>query len=241
MADLNRNSVLAGLEALGSEDDETALAAARALHAQITAAGAQWEYLLQPENPPEVVAAEAYAQEAEAEAEELDEIDEPEEDDVDDEEDDEEAVAQDEGGDDEDDEAVAQDKDDDDEDDEEAVAQDEDDDDEDDEDDEDDVEEDADADEAEDKDDDEDEDDEAEDEESDSVTAASPVPADSNDDLAIIKSLLARRKLFEGTRIELQEYKEDIEAGEFTAADGKYLRALAARIAKQKKPARRKS
>ena len=189
MADLNRNSVLAGLEALGSEDDQAVLAAARALHAQITAAGAQWEDLLQPENPPEVIA---------------EEPDEPE----DDENDDDSEAAEEEYL-----ESEAED--------EEAEAE---------EGGEDEAEED-------DNDEDEDEEDEAEDGKEDSAAASSP-PIDTGDDLAIIKALLARKKLFEGTRLELEEYKEDIENGEFTPADGKYLRALAARI--EKKPAARR-
>ena len=43
---LERDTVIELLDKLGSEQDEDVLAAARALHAQITDAGAEWEDLL---------------------------------------------------------------------------------------------------------------------------------------------------------------------------------------------------
>ena len=52
--------------------------------------------------------------------------------------------------------------------------------------------------------------------------------------LSLIAKLLAKPGLYEGTRQELEGYKEDIAAGEFTAADRTYLRALQARTAKGK-------
>jgi len=49
--------------------------------------------------------------------------------------------------------------------------------------------------------------------------------------LSLIIKLLAKPDLYEGTRQELEGYKEDIAAGEFTGADHKYLHALRARTA----------
>jgi len=57
----------------------------------------------------------------------------------------------------------------------------------------------------------------------------------SGDDKALIGRLLAIKTLYEGTRHELEGYLEDIDAGEFTAADSRYLKALYKRIAKQRK------
>lgn len=52
--------------------------------------------------------------------------------------------------------------------------------------------------------------------------------------LSLIAKLLAKRGLYEGTRQELEGYKEDIAAGDFTSADRKYLRTLHARLMKGK-------
>ncbi len=55
-------------------------------------------------------------------------------------------------------------------------------------------------------------------------------PADTSGDTALIEKLLARDDLSEETREELEDYKEDIAEGEFSAADSRYLQALAKRI-----------
>ena len=52
--------------------------------------------------------------------------------------------------------------------------------------------------------------------------------------LALIEKLLARRRLGEATRVELNGYREDIAEGEFDEADRKYVRALHARISKRR-------
>ena len=46
--DLDRDGIIGLLESLGSESDEDALEAARAVHARITAAGVTWDALLAP-------------------------------------------------------------------------------------------------------------------------------------------------------------------------------------------------
>lgn len=51
-------------------------------------------------------------------------------------------------------------------------------------------------------------------------------------DAALIKSLLERKTLSQVTRDELENYRRDIKEGEFTQADSRYLRALAARLSK---------
>ena len=48
--------------------------------------------------------------------------------------------------------------------------------------------------------------------------------------LALIEQLLKRKTLYEGTRDELQAYKDDIANGEFENSDLAYLNALQARI-----------
>ena len=65
---------------------------------------------------------------------------------------------------------------------------------------------------------------------------ASPEEAAAGDReaLSLIAKLLAKPDLYDGTRQELEDYKEDIAAGEFTGADRQYLRALHARTAKGK-------
>ena len=66
-----------------------------------------------------------------------------------------------------------------------------------------------------------------------SSSAATPNHAANNDDaLLLIDKLLTRDGLFEGTRDELQAYKDDIAAGEFDASDLAYLNALYARVMK---------
>ena len=50
--------------------------------------------------------------------------------------------------------------------------------------------------------------------------------------LKLIESLLARKNLFEGTRQELRDYKEDIAAGEFHTDDLRYLKSLSRRLQK---------
>jgi len=66
-------------------------------------------------------------------------------------------------------------------------------------------------------------------------TPAAADSSDGDDDKALIGRLLAIKTLYEGTRHELEGYLEDIDAGEFTAADSRYLKALYKRIAKQRK------
>lgn len=77
---------------------------------------------------------------------------------------------------------------------------------------------------------------EAEEEEEDDDTVA---PGAVGGDKALIDKLLARQGLAETTREELELLKRDIAEGEFTAADSKYLKALAARLdgAAKTKPA----
>ena len=74
------------------------------------------------------------------------------------------------------------------------------------------------------------------DEEANEEVTTSPEEAAAGDReaLSLIAKLLAKPGLYEGTRQELEGYKEDIAAGEFTAADRTYLRALQARTAKGK-------
>ncbi len=136
MADLDRNRILAGLEALGEEDDVTVLEAARDLHAQVSDAGLSWQELLRPEQ-----------------VENGADLDEP--------------APQ----------PAAQ-----------PAPQ--------------------------------------------PAPEPTPVPAD-GDDLAMVEALLRRPNLYAGTRDELEDYKQDIESGDFTADDRKYLRALAARLARR--------
>ena len=49
MADLNRERIIELLDRLGSEDDAKVVAAARALHKEVTEAGLGWDALLTPE------------------------------------------------------------------------------------------------------------------------------------------------------------------------------------------------
>lgn len=60
------------------------------------------------------------------------------------------------------------------------------------------------------------------------------VPAGSEEDAALIDRLLAGYDLSTDTRQELLDLKGDIGAGEFTPADGKYVRDLAARLGRRK-------
>jgi hypothetical protein len=63
--------------------------------------------------------------------------------------------------------------------------------------------------------------------------AALDRPADAaGDDLAAIERLLARPRLSETTRQELEGMRADIDSGEFTARDRRYLRDLEARLAR---------
>ena len=73
-------------------------------------------------------------------------------------------------------------------------------------------------------------------EEADEEESASPEEAAAGDReaLSLIAKLLAKPGLYEGTRQELEGYKEDIAEGEFTGADRKYLRTLQARLGKGK-------
>lgn len=52
--------------------------------------------------------------------------------------------------------------------------------------------------------------------------------------LALIEKLLARRQIGEALRDELNGYKEDIAEGDFGEADRKYVRALRARLSKNR-------
>ncbi len=52
-------------------------------------------------------------------------------------------------------------------------------------------------------------------------------------DYALIDRLLARPNLSQDTRDEIAGLRADIESGEFTARDRKYLQSLEARLAKQ--------
>ncbi|HYE50902.1 MAG TPA: hypothetical protein VEB20_15005 [Azospirillaceae bacterium] len=58
-------------------------------------------------------------------------------------------------------------------------------------------------------------------------------PAEGEDDAALIDRMLATYPLSDTTRQELVDLKGDIAAGEFTPADGKYVRDLAARLARR--------
>lgn len=71
----------------------------------------------------------------------------------------------------------------------------------------------------------------------DEENSSAPV-ADAASDAQLIKSLLERKNLSAVTRDELEGYRRDIKEGEFTAADSRYLRALAARLSKPAKPRR---
>ena len=53
------------------------------------------------------------------------------------------------------------------------------------------------------------------------------------DSLALIEKLLAKSDISDDLREELEGYKTDIEEGEFTAGDRRYLRALSQRLSKR--------
>ncbi|MFM2043855.1 MAG: hypothetical protein RLY86_2431 [Pseudomonadota bacterium] len=75
----------------------------------------------------------------------------------------------------------------------------------------------------------------AEDGDDDTVAATHhEIPAGDAADAALIDRLLADHALSDDTRLELHDLKGDLEAGEFTAADSKYLRDLAARLSRRK-------
>ena len=60
-----------------------------------------------------------------------------------------------------------------------------------------------------------------------------PISAgEARDDLALIDRILRDHGVSEDTRDELEGYREDIEAGEFTASDRNYLKALQKRLSK---------
>lgn len=56
--------------------------------------------------------------------------------------------------------------------------------------------------------------------------------AEAREDLALIDRILRDHDVSEDTREELEGYREDIEAGEFTASDRNYLKALKKRLSK---------
>ncbi len=66
----------------------------------------------------------------------------------------------------------------------------------------------------------------------DDADEAPPADADLAEAQAIIKELLARKNLFEATREELQDYKQDLADGNLHPADVRYLRALKKRLSK---------
>ncbi len=79
-------------------------------------------------------------------------------------------------------------------------------------------------------DDDDDDDDYADDDDDDDYEGPTPIdPASADEDLALIEQLQAA-DVSDETREELEDYKVDIEEGDFTDADRRYLRALAKRL-----------
>lgn len=64
--------------------------------------------------------------------------------------------------------------------------------------------------------------------------AAYVIPAGSEEDARLIDRLLADYDLSDDTRQELLDLKGDIGAGEFTPADARYVRDLAARLSRRK-------
>jgi hypothetical protein len=68
----------------------------------------------------------------------------------------------------------------------------------------------------------------------DDSTSSEESAAGDSEALSLIGKLLSKPGLYEGTRQELEGYKEDIAEGEFTGADRKYLRVLHKRVAKGK-------
>ena len=75
--------------------------------------------------------------------------------------------------------------------------------------------------------------DETEDEADDEDLTPDQRKAQNSEALALIDKLLAAPGRSESLKEELEGYKEDIAEGEFTAADLRYVRALAARLGKQ--------
>jgi hypothetical protein len=55
-------------------------------------------------------------------------------------------------------------------------------------------------------------------------------PARWKDERALIETLLAEHQLSAATRAELKDYRTDIDEGDFTEMDARYLKALAARL-----------
>lgn len=80
-----------------------------------------------------------------------------------------------------------------------------------------------------------DEEPEGEEGEADADDADNVIPisaAEAREDLALIDRILRDHSVSEDTREELDGYREDIEAGEFTASDRNYLKALQKRLSK---------
>lgn len=75
--------------------------------------------------------------------------------------------------------------------------------------------------------------DETEDDEDDEDLTPDQRKTRNSEALALIDKLLAAPGRSESLKEELEGYKEDIAEGEFTAADLRYVRALAARLGKQ--------
>ncbi len=73
----------------------------------------------------------------------------------------------------------------------------------------------------------------ADDEAADDADNVIPISAgEAREDLALIDRILRDHDVSDDTREELDGYREDIEAGEFTAADRNYLKALQKRLSK---------
>jgi hypothetical protein len=70
--------------------------------------------------------------------------------------------------------------------------------------------------------------------ETDEELAVGEAPANP-ESLTLIERLLGRSDLSADLREELEDYKSDIKDGSFTAADGRYLKALASRLSGSKK------
>lgn len=69
-------------------------------------------------------------------------------------------------------------------------------------------------------------------EESDARPNASTPPPDDRESLKLIEGLLAKSDLSEDLREELEMYRDDINEGEFSNMDRKYVRALHERLTK---------
>lgn len=69
-------------------------------------------------------------------------------------------------------------------------------------------------------------------EDGDSETDSSSPPPDDQESLKLIEKLLAKSDLSEGMRDELEMYRDDINDGDFSNMDRKYVRALYERLTK---------